>query len=240
MCTVTFVPTSANSFLLTSNRDEYRLRPTLPPQLYEWNGEILCFPKDQQAGGTWIVTHPQFTLCLLNGAFETHVRKESYRQSRGKILLDFFEYRSVNLFLQNYRWEGIEPFTLLLIEHNHKQLTEVRWDETEQLHVRTLPTNVAHIWSSATLYAASVRQLRQKWFEAWLLEYTQPTVTSIIQFHRFGGNGDSSNDLVMNRANIVQTLSTTCIDFVPHQHHTVYYREYLQPTLLEQHLPIAL
>ena len=38
MCTVTFLPLGNTDFILTSNRDEQRLRETLPPKIYEEDG----------------------------------------------------------------------------------------------------------------------------------------------------------------------------------------------------------
>lgn len=117
MCTVTFVPTSTG-FILTSNRDEKNYRPTLPPEIHVVNGKKLLFPKDEEAGGTWIATNNQHqTVCLLNGAFETHVKNPPYRKSRGLILLESFGYDSFAEFAENVDLENIEPFTLLLIEH---------------------------------------------------------------------------------------------------------------------------
>ena len=90
MCTVTFYPNN-NEYILTSSRDEVKYRPTLPPKRYNINNQEITFPKDEVAGGTWIATNNNTkTVCLLNGAFERHQRKESYSRSRGLILLESF------------------------------------------------------------------------------------------------------------------------------------------------------
>ena len=78
MCTVTFLPLGNTDFILTSNRDEQRLRETLPPKIYEEDGVEMLFPKDKVAGGTWIGTSSKKRLvCVLNGGFIKHKRKES-------------------------------------------------------------------------------------------------------------------------------------------------------------------
>lgn len=224
MCTVTFLPFGEHHFLLTSNRDELTARPTIPPTAYNIHGQKVYMPKDQKAGGTWIATHHQFTLCLLNGAFQSHQRKAHYRQSRGLVILDFYKYLSVSNFVQQYNFEGIEPFTLLIVEHaptQTLQLTELRWDE-HQLHLAHKPIE-PQIWSSATLYQAQVIAARQQWFAQWLQQhrndYSQPN--NILHFHQFGGNGDPTNDLSINRYGIMQTVSTTLVSHT-HTHYMQY------------------
>ena len=54
MCTVTFIP-EAGDIYLTSNRDERPGRaPALFPSRSGSNGGQLLFPKDGEAGGSWI------------------------------------------------------------------------------------------------------------------------------------------------------------------------------------------
>jgi hypothetical protein len=68
MCTVTFVPVK-NGFIFTSNRDEKINRPTISPKIYEDFNFKLMYPKDEKAGGTWIVSKNDGTcIVLLNGA----------------------------------------------------------------------------------------------------------------------------------------------------------------------------
>ena len=77
MCTVSFIPLQ-NGFLLTSNRDEKIYRPTIAPQVYIENDLKLLYPKDEKAGGTWIVAKEDgTTIVLLNGAFVNHQKKEN-------------------------------------------------------------------------------------------------------------------------------------------------------------------
>ena len=66
MCTVTFIPTSSG-FVITSNRDESVARKrALAPIEYEINGCKITFPKDPQAGGTWIAKSDSKVIVLLN------------------------------------------------------------------------------------------------------------------------------------------------------------------------------
>jgi uncharacterized protein with NRDE domain len=216
VCTVTFLPSGESDFILTSNRDEQQTRkPALPPQTYLVAGKSVIFPKDTHANGTWIATDKQaFTLCLLNGAFEFHTSNPPYRISRGLMLLDFFKFNEVEAFVKNYDFSGIEPFTLLIIGHESKlQLTEIRFDAFEKMHIFYHNVTKPLLWSSATLYPEAVRQQRRQWFERWLSKQKSYELENILHFHHFGGSGDEKNDLLMNR----QSVFTVSITAVVHQ-----------------------
>ena len=53
MCTVTYIPTGKGAFL-TSNRDERTDRAPAEPPITRYAPAPLTYPKDTQAGGTWI------------------------------------------------------------------------------------------------------------------------------------------------------------------------------------------
>tara|TARA_R110001592_G_scaffold59819_3_gene181713 strand:+ start:3551 stop:4234 length:684 start_codon:yes stop_codon:yes gene_type:complete len=213
MCTVTFLPKGKTSYILTSNRDETPKRAALAPESYTVHGKEIFFPKDPLAGGTWIATDKkQFTLCLLNGAFEKHHHKPPYKLSRGIMVLDFFMYNNIRNFVEQYDFSGIEPFTLILIESNNNlSATELVWDEV-RLHVRSLDVTQPQIWSSSTLYPEAVRAERKHWFKLWLEAHDKFQQNEIIDFHKTGGKGDEWNDFVMNREGKVQTVSVTSIE----------------------------
>ena len=80
MCTVSYLPLSQTDYILTSNRDETVERPVcFPINQYLIGERTVYFPKDQQAGGTWIATTgDSVTLCLLNGGFEPHLIPEGH------------------------------------------------------------------------------------------------------------------------------------------------------------------
>ncbi len=207
MCTVTFLPVGETVYL-TSNRDESSVRPpAMPPITYRHGHTIITYPKDAQAGGTWIaLKHNGDAAVLLNGAFKKHIPAPPYRKSRGLVFLDIFTaaepvygFREVTLF-------NIEPFTLLL--HTGGQLHECRWDGNEK-RINKLDNSKPHIWSSATLYGEEVVYRRKQWFAEWLCTHPQPTRQEILDFHRFGGEGDTHNDFRMNREGKMLTVSIT-------------------------------
>ena len=68
-----------------------------------------------------------------------------------------------------------------------------------------------HIWSSVTLYDKPAIQKRENWFNKWLAEVPNPETGDIVQFHQKGGDGDPTNDLLMNRAGKLFTNSISSI-----------------------------
>lgn len=207
MCVLTYLPTP-NGYFITSNRDETTVRAAaIPPQVYEVNGEQLYFPKDPQGGGTWIATNGKTTVCLLNGGYKNHVRKLPYRQSRGLVVTDFFNFSSVEEFCNNYLFEGIEPFTLVIFYENKTDINEIRWTG-KQADLNYLNSKVPQIWSSATLYSDEIIAERKAWFTEFLKE-KEATSESILHFHHFGGKGDERNDIKMHRENNLKTIAIT-------------------------------
>lgn len=227
MCTVTFLPLESG-FILTSNRDESPDRQAFSPEHKNIGNTTVYFPKDPLAGGTWFATDSKrFTLCLLNGGFEKHKHQPPYRLSRGQMVLQFFEYYSLENFKSQFDFEGIEPFTLVVIDaKNQVAIEELVWDE-KRLHSRKLPSDQPSIWSSSTLYPEPVRAERKSWFEKWLAEHKDFHQDEIVSFHKTGGKGDAWNDFVMNREGKVQTISVTSVELRKGQYSPLYHEDLL-------------
>ena len=133
MCTVTFIP-NRSGFTLTHNRDEAPSRSSVSiAQDDHKQDDLIVFPRDSKAGGTWFATSESGkTVCLLNGAFLKHHHNPPYKRSRGLMVLDFFDYHDPNRFFHEYELDGMEPFTLIFARPG--VLTELRWDE-HQRHI---------------------------------------------------------------------------------------------------------
>ena len=220
MCTVTFLPTSTG-FILTHNRDEAPSRSPHHIERKKTESDVLLFPRDTKAGGAWIATAKSGkTACLLNGAFVKHRHNPPYRRSRGLMLLDFFEWERSDAFFQQYELDGIEPFTLLLMENG--SVTELRWDGTQR-HLKNLSGHEPHFWCSATLYPPDMQARREQVFRQWLehIVHRQPSTlhplpstfyplpSTVYRLHLTGSVGDPENDFVMNRGGRVCTVSVT-------------------------------
>ena len=175
----------------------------------------MLFPRDTKAGGTWIAASADNrVVCLLNGAYEKHHHDPPYAKSRGIMLLEFVNYKSAPRLCHDYEFKGMEPFTMIIAEQ-HK-LREIRWDGINK-HFKECAPNEAHIWSSATLYPAIIQEKRERWFAQWLINRRKFTTQAVLDFHRNAGDGDPENDLIMNRSNVVQTVSITSILKGPQQ-----------------------
>lgn len=212
MCTVTFLPGIGTYFILTSSRDENKLRKkAIPPRKYQIHNSPVVYPKDMQAGGTWIATGNNcFTLCLLNGAYEQHNSQPPYSKSRGLMLLDFFIYNDVLKFAAEYNFNGIEPFTLLVVKSaGTLELYELKWDAF-RINVERKDAILPHIWSSVTLYDLKAIKDREEWFAEWLNSQEKMNMQSIFDFHLLGGEGNKSSDVLMER-NLMTTVSITSV-----------------------------
>lgn len=207
MCTVSYVPLN-EGFILTSSRDEVTLRATLKPQIYTDNNNILVYPKDVAAGGTWIAAnHKKQIACLLNGAFQNHIKQDYYAKSRGRVLLNSFDFRSHSEFMDEINLDNVEPFTLLLIDYRAElKFNQMVWDG-ERKHIQSIDQNVPAIWSSATLYTDSDRELRKTWFKKWLIKNSEFVDSNILDFHTVNHSDIDRVNVLMKRENDLQTLS---------------------------------
>lgn len=210
MCTVSFIPKSSGSFILTSNRDEEPGRKTRPPKLYRLDGTDVLFPKDEVAGGTWIgVSGQKRLVCLLNGGFIAHQRKKKYRMSRGIIVTDLLTTHMLMDEIKAYDFTDIEPFTIILVEWEKEiRLIELIWDGHHS-HISEKPL-VPTIWSSSLLYSKSIKDKREGWFLEFLDSSMNLTAESLLHFHKTAGDGSGDNDLIMDRG-FVKTKSITQI-----------------------------
>jgi uncharacterized protein with NRDE domain len=210
MCTVSYVPTT-DGFCLTSNRDEKVSRKSaVSPKILKKKGYSLLFPKDAEKNGTWIAAKNTGAFAvLLNGAFTTHAKKACHTKSRGIVLLElvmkaypYYEFKKANL-------EQTEPFTLILFTAGN--LYECRWDGAKK-HVLRLDPAKPYIWSSATLYSKKAASIRSTWFNHWYRSNTEEkTAIKVLAFHKFDGDEDLENGLIINRENKIRTVSITQI-----------------------------
>ncbi len=191
--------------------------PARFPHFLHQASKQLLMPLDPQGGGTWILAADNGeAACLLNGAFENHKRRPPYRKSRGRVILESFQYADINDFVAHYNFDQIEPFTLVKVIQNpcqHYQIHEIRWDG-QAIHYRTADPKQPQIWSSVTLYDEKMRAKRHQWFDEWLAEGPDFTMESVRHFHLHGGEGDPTVDFRMTRSGGLQTISLTSIELV--------------------------
>lgn len=207
MCTVTIFPTGNNDFVLTSNRDEAPNRISLQPDFYSVENTNLLFPKDKLAGGTWIgVSEKSRLICVLNGGFVIHERKDQYRLSRGVVAKDFLVADNIETCIENYNFDNIEPFTIVISDWNSNlKFYELVWDGNTKYFTQ-LPLE-PKIWSSATLYNPSMKTERLQWFNDYKTE-NELTSKSILTFHKTAGKNNMDYGTVMDRGTVKTTSIT--------------------------------
>ena len=210
MCTVTYLPLGNDDFILTSNRDESPIRKTLAPEDYLENEVLIRYPKDELAGGTWIgLSEQKRLICLLNGGFTSYKRAATYRLSRGIIVKELLSAPDAILSIHNLNLEGVEPFTIVLVDWQKGLDTyELVWDGAQK-HFKKLAQEPA-IWSSSTLYTPEEKKLRQSWFKNWLEKQDKFSKEQIISFHQDTQLGTPEISIKMKR-DFVETVSTTSI-----------------------------
>lgn len=210
MCTVSYLPLKNNGFILTSSRDvPYARKRALEPQKYIEDDVEMYYPKDGEAGGTWIGTSSKNRLiCLLNGGFVYHTSRSVYKKSRGLIVKELLKVDDIYVGLENIDLNGVEQFTLTIVDWNDElQLIEFVWDGKEK-HLKKIEQE-PHIWSSSTLYDDEIKKLREEWFSNW--QYANDfTQENILEFHKTAGIGDARIDVMMDRK-LGGTVSITSI-----------------------------
>ena len=207
MCTVTLFPVGKSDFVLTSNRDEAPNRVSLAPDIYDVNGVKMMFPKDKLAGGSWIgVSAKKRVLCVLNGGFSRHSRKDKYRLSRGVVMKDLLTCGDIEKAVANYELQDIEPFTLVIVDWiENLRFFELVWDGDNK-HFQQLPL-VPKIWSSSTLYNDKMKRERQQWFADFITANTL-TKEHVLDFHQNTQKDNTEYGVVMDRL-FVKTTSIT-------------------------------
>jgi len=210
MCTVTFIPLIKEGYVITSNRDEKTSREqAVFPTVKHFKGYDLLLPRDPQGGGTWIaMDNLKRTVCLLNGAYQPHQFTPPYRHSRGLVVIDFFKFKAVSEFVETYDFRQIEPFTLVIVQD--ERLFEFRWDGENKYFIEH-SFEIPKIWSSVTLYNADIIKKREIWFNHWLKENANYNQEMIIDFHTFAGEGDTRNDVLMEREDHLKTVSISSV-----------------------------
>jgi hypothetical protein len=166
MCTVTYIPTENDGFLVAHNRDErIDRRMATPPLSRVIRGRQVIYPVDPEGMGTWIGISDEGKLAsLLNGGTKSHKRKPPYKHSRGLVIPAYFSFSDVEEFHHQYDFSGLEPFTLVVLE-NSRMFMLVWEDETLTLSEKN--RRLPHIFFSHSLYPKPSLENRSVDFYRW-------------------------------------------------------------------------
>lgn len=210
MCTMTYIPQEEGKFILTHSRDESIRRGIASPPIKRMIGGIKhLFPVDPVGMGTWIgVSEYGRVAGLVNGAKKEHIHKPPYKHSRGRIILDFFTYPDFSGFIDNYSFDDLEPFTLIVFENG--KIYEAILDG-EGILKRELQPDKPFVYSSSSLYTEKSKHKRKVKFFNWYLQDMEKDQKSIFEFHKenlFDNEPDKSK---VPGDHILKTVSITSV-----------------------------
>jgi hypothetical protein len=217
MCILSLVRT-ANSIVLTSNRDEQRVRPnSLPPEIISTKNRKSILARDAQAKGTWLLTdNVGRTAVLLNGAFECHTPTPPYRESRGIILMNLFQEENFKSAFLFYNLENIEPFQVVYLDQT--EAFQCVWDGTQK-HVFQIDLSTPNVFFSPTLYQREQQELKKNHFLKSFDQANSQEAQTLFEFHTSQNEDHSDLNFFMNRENQT-TKSVTQIEL--HATHSNY------------------
>lgn len=206
MCIVSIFSKDNGDFLLTHNRDESRLRPFSDQvQTSEYHQKKWTGPIDLVSGGTWIYYSEKFTVCILNGGYVKHSHRPPYRMSRGLLILELLRYDSIDQFISITDLEGIEPFTMMMLNMNSAEKKILIWDGSQRF-VEDRSAEKLIVRSSTPLYTVEEKSVHFKSFD----ELENPTPERVFELH---------DRLKMLPNNKFETVQTTSITQISHKHH---------------------
>ncbi|MGB6092131.1 MAG: NRDE family protein [Moheibacter sp.] len=206
MCIVSIFSKDNGDFLLTHNRDESRLRP-FSNQVHnsEYHQKKWIGPVDLVSGGTWIYYSLKYAACILNGGYVKHSHRPPYRMSRGLLILELLRYNSIDQFISVTDLEGIEPFTMMMLNMNSTEKKILVWNGSQRF-VEDRSSEQLIVRSSTPLYTVQEKSVHYNSFE----EIENPTPERVFELH---------DHLKMLPNHQFETVQTTSITQISHQHH---------------------
>ncbi len=177
MCTISFLPCSAGSFLLATNRDEMRNRKEAEPPAIHTSGKTRVIrPVDGDAGGTWVALSEDGIAFAIMNEYQSTVRVDGPFTSRGKIIPAVADCKTtgdVSARLEMIHEFRFRPFRLLMADAlNGVHMWQ--YDGTK-IHEHRQGKG-AGLWVSAGEKERQVLKGRKKLFERFLSQsgYDEP------------------------------------------------------------------
>ncbi len=205
MCTLSYLPLS-NGYFLVNNRDESPFRGIAKePQIIDINAIKILAPIDAEALGTWIGVNENGKMaCLMNGAFEPHIKRSGYKKSRGKITLEFLDIEDDIEYFDMIHLEEIEPFSLIIIDDMNVKV--LRWDGTKK-YKEILSKDNPYNWSSATLYDSETMSVRRSFFDEHVYSFSKQKEL-LVAWHK---DQISDSPSILLKRELVESISITSI-----------------------------
>lgn len=174
---------SAESLLITMNRDEQRARAAeRAPSLRSWGAGMAVYPLDTHAGGTWIAAiaaagRSPVCLALLNGySPRDRQTSDATGPSRGMIIPELSHIGDLTALSTHLR-ERFDPapyrsFRLICVDV--RNLVYAEWDPNQstewsvRMHPSPLQTRRPWLATSSSWRQDEVARQRGLWFAQWL------------------------------------------------------------------------
>ena len=177
MCVVSYI--SHNKvFYLTSNRDiPKNTKVAIPPKRYNIKGHDIIFPKDPDAGGSWIAATPQKLGCVLNAKNKREINNNN---SRGLLLIDLLQQEDSDKYFIKANLENIYPFSIIELDTSKKTLKNFMWNGDNR-KIEKLNINKSYLWLSSSIYKNNTINKKSELFNIML--NTEISKARIKKFH---------------------------------------------------------
>jgi hypothetical protein len=177
-------------------------------------------PIDGASGGSWIgVRNDGVAAVLFNGAWHVHQKTASHTESRGLLIPRMLQHHQPALHIKSLELYHTEPFSLLLVMHGEARL--YRWNGIT-LQEERVNTNESPCWSSVTLYSMEQSDLRRSTWLNWLKSHLEADNLLLENFTQLSREAPSEVSIYMQRANGIQTVSSTVVQLTKNQANITY------------------
>lgn len=216
MCTVTFVP-RRTGYRLAMNRDEQLDRvEALPPARRKLDGRAVIYPSEP-GGGTWIALNDQGVCLTLVNWYSIATRVAGKFVSRGRVIpavCAFSEPDLTHAALEGLPLMQINPFRLVGIFPNRREIAEWRWD-LKRL-VRQPHAWRAQQWISSGFDEPAAQRVRGRIFRLASRQVSTGRVDWLRRLHRSHAPKVGPTSTCMHREDAA-TVSYTEVAVLPRQ-----------------------
>lgn len=218
MCTITYIPLSETHYLLATNRDERKDRPSArPPGIRQCGGRQALYPVDRQAGGTWISANDAgISMTVANNYQRINPRLQAENtaaRSRGLIipeLLTCETLQQVKVRMERLPMQEFNPFTLYAAGVH--PMTFCFWDWDGEQTTFSQPDPVASIWVSSGFDFEGAREQRRQVFETFIRENPKPGAKTLRRLLCSQDPQPGAYSIAMMQE-LVQTVSSTIVEY---------------------------